>query len=100
MTDVVDVAIETNEGNFYQFLSVPMSSLLQAVERLALGQVLSMVNLDSAAIVVPGHTIRKIQTVSVLVEARDETSWSVVWERPAEEKPKKVRKQRRKATHG
>jgi hypothetical protein len=100
MSDIVDVAIETNEGNFYQFLSMPMPALLRAIERIGTGEVLSMVNLDSAAIVVPNHTIRKIQVVSVLVEARDESSWSIVWERPLEEKPKKIRKPRRKATHG
>jgi len=100
MTDVVDVAIETNEGNFYQFLSVSMPTLLKAVERTASdGVALSMVNIDSAAIVVPGHVIRRVLSVSVLVEARDEGAWSVVWERSAE-RPKKAKKPRRKATHG
>lgn len=99
MPELVDVAVETAEGNFYQFLSVPMPSLLTAVERLAAGQVLSLVNIDSAAIVVPGHVVSRILSVSVHVEARDEDSWSVIWERTLE-KPKKVRKPRRKATHG
>ncbi len=99
MPEVVDVAVETAEGNFYQFLSVPLPSLLRAVERVAVGQVLSMVNIDSAAIVIPGRVIRRVLSVSVLVEARDESAWSVVWER-ALERPKKARKPRRKATHG
>lgn len=100
MSEIVDVAIETNEGNCYQFLSVPMRVLMQALERTASGEVLSMVNIDSSAIVVPGHIIRRVLSVSVLVEARDESAWSIVWERPPEEKPKKVRKPRRKADHG
>lgn len=100
MIEVVDVAIETNEGNFYQFLSVPMPSLLRAIERLGNGEVLSLVNEDSAAIVIPCHTIRRIQTVSVLLELRDESTWSLIWERPVEEKPKRVRKPKRKADHG
>lgn len=80
MSSVVDVAIETVEGELYQFPNVNEDSL-----RLALAKswsdrtVLSLVNLSGAALVVLWPTVCRITYVNVSASLDDE-SWQTLWE--------------------
>jgi hypothetical protein len=101
---LVDVAIENKEGNYYQFLYVSEQVLRQAVERsVGSNEALSMVSSDnSAAIVVPWQSVKRVLFIDVQREAREGTEWTVLWdgENPKASKAKrKVRKQK-KVEHG
>ena len=85
MTDVHDVAIETREGDFFQFLNVRAHDLLQALEKvLADGTALSLVNTDSCALVVPWRLIKRIIYVPAEAEERED-AWVTLWERASTE---------------
>jgi len=105
--NLVDVAIENNEGNFYQFLYVSEQTLRGAVSRSASdGGALSMVSSDnSAALVVPWHSVRKVLYIEVQREARGESEWTILWDRDRDQAavvPKKKKRARRtkKVEHG
>lgn len=103
--NLVDVAIENNEGNYYQFLYVSEQTLRGAVSRSAAdGGALSMVSSDnSAALVVPWHSVRKVLYIEVQREARGESEWTILWDRDqVAEVPKKRKRTRRskKVEHG
>lgn len=101
--NLVDVAIQNNEGNFYQFLHVSEQILRDAVTRAVTDKgPLSMVSSDnSAAIVVPWSSVRKVLFIDVQREARGESEWTTLWDR---EKPPDVPKKRvrrsKKVDHG
>jgi hypothetical protein len=103
--NLVDVAIENNEGNYYQFLYVSEQVLREAVSRsVSDSGALSMVSSDnSAAIVVPWHSIRKVLFIDVQSEARAGNEWTTLWDRDnvqsAPKKSKRTRKQK-KVEHG
>lgn len=81
MTEVHDVAIETPEGDFFQFLNVRAPDLQKAVAKaLADGAALSLVNKDSCALVIPWKLIKRIIYVPAEAEERDD-AWITLWER-------------------
>ena len=82
MMEVVDVSVETIEGDHYQFVSVPETVVRAAVALAeADGGPLSMVNLDSAAIVIPWKSVRRVFYASVLADEADPDAWRILWER-------------------
>lgn len=91
--DIVDIAVETREGNFYQFLGVSLHVLQEAVVKAEDdGTVLSIVNVDSAAIVIPWHTVHRVLFISETLEDRTDDSWTELWERPPDRPARKARK--------
>jgi len=84
MTEVQDVAIETEEGDFFQFLNVRAADLRKALANaLADSSVLSLVNKDSCALVIPWRLIKRIIYVPAEAEERDD-AWSTLWERTSD----------------
>lgn len=76
----VDVAVETFAGDFYQFLSVNEDVLTAAVVKATGDAVaLSLVNTESAALVIPWKLIKRILCVPVDVEERED-AWETFWE--------------------
>jgi hypothetical protein len=102
--NLVDVAIENKEGNYYQFLYVDEKVLRHAVERSVVADVaLSMVSSDnSAAIVVPWQSVKRVLFIDVQREAREGTEWTVLWdgENPKAGKSKKKVRKQKKVDHG
>lgn len=85
MNEVQDVAIETNEGDYFQFLNVCATALRQALDKaLADGAALSLVNTDSCALVIPWKLIKRIIYVPVEAEERED-AWVTLWERVSDE---------------
>lgn len=85
MTEVQDVAIETAEGDFFQFLNMKATVLRDAVDKaLADGAVLSLVNADSCALVIPWRLIKRIIYVPVEAEERED-AWVTLWERASDD---------------
>jgi hypothetical protein len=86
MNEAVDVSVETNEGDFFQFLSVPKEDLEVAVAKAELdGVALSLVSSDSAALVVPWKLVKRVAYVPVVSEDRDD-AWLTIWEKPGADK--------------
>ena len=82
--DVVDVAIESREGGYFQVANISKEALVAAVEKATSdGAALSLVSLDSAALVVPWFLVQRISYLSALVDDDDDsdTAWTTVWER-------------------
>lgn len=78
-----DVAVETTDGNYYQFINVREDVLAAAVRKGAADRVaLSLVNTDSAAIVIPWRFIKRITYAPVDVAEYDE-AWLLYWENEA-----------------
>ena len=83
--EVVDVALETNEGDYFQFLNVRKNSLMEALDKaLADGAAISLVNIDSCALVIPWNLIRSITYLASSAEARED-AWLTLWERVSED---------------
>jgi hypothetical protein len=83
--EVVDVALETNEGDYFQFLNVRKGTLLDALDKaLSDGAALSLVNIDSCALVVPWKLIRAITYLASGAEERED-AWLTLWERLSED---------------
>jgi hypothetical protein len=81
MNAVHDVAIETNEGDFFQFLNVREEALKGALDQaLADGSALSLVNIDSCALVIPWKLIKSITYLASGAEERED-AWRTLWER-------------------
>lgn len=84
----VDVALETLEGDVYQFLSVSKTALLSALTRAITDEVtFSIVNLVGGALVVPWRTIRRVLYISIYA-SEDSDVWELVWDKDCvEEEP-------------
>ena len=83
--EVVDVALETNEGDYFQFLNVRKGTLMEALDKaLADGAALSLVNIDSCALVIPWKLIRGITYLASGAEERED-AWLTLWERVSED---------------
>lgn len=80
MSSVVDVAVETFEGELYQFPNMNEASLRQALTK-ALGDhtALSLVNLSGAALVVLWSTVCRITFAAVDAAVADDV-WRTLWE--------------------
>jgi hypothetical protein len=80
MSDAVDVAVETFEGELYQFPNTSEASLRQALAK-ALGDqtVLSLVNLSGAAMVVLWPTVCRITFANIDADVVDDV-WQTLWE--------------------
>ncbi len=90
MTELRDVAVETEDGGYFQFLNVYADSLLSAVTRaLADGVALSLVNADSCALVVPWRLIKSVSYIASSAEERED-AWVTLWERALDDEPRKV----------
>ncbi len=84
MPDAVDVAIETEEGGFFQFLNVRKADLYGALDRaLADGVVLSIVSIESCALVIPWALVRRVTYIPSMEEDREE-AWTTLWEQLSE----------------
>lgn len=82
MSKVVDVAIETVEGDLYQFPSVLEEVLRAAVDKAISDRLtLSVVNLASAALVIFWPTISRITFSDASIESADD-AWELLWEAP------------------
>lgn len=80
--NAVDVALETKEGDYYQFLSVSKEVLDGAIEKaLKDNTTFSLVSLRGAALVVPWQQLKRVLYVSVFSEDRED-SWIEAWEYP------------------
>lgn len=80
MNTVHDVAIETNEGDYFQFLNVREDVLKAALDTaLADGAALSLVSTDSCALVIPWKIIKRIIYVPTEAEERED-AWITLWE--------------------
>ncbi len=80
MNQVHDVAVETNEGDYFQFLNVREDVLKSALDTaLADGAALSLVNIDSCALVIPWKLIKRIIYVPTEHEERED-AWVTLWE--------------------
>lgn len=85
-TELVDVALETNAGDYFHFLSVELSKLQAAVAKAeADGVTVSLVSSDSAALVVPWRLVKKVLYLSVHEEDCEFNAWSVLYQCPVEE---------------
>lgn len=85
MSDVIDVAIETDDGDFFQFLNVREVSLRQALDKaLADEAALSLVNEDSCALVIPWKLIKRVTYLASEAEERED-AWLTLWERVSED---------------
>lgn len=83
MKDSVDVAVETAEGDYFQFLNVDEEALRLAISKAEADKsALSLVSLDSCAIVIPWKLVHCIYYVPVTAPP-DEDSWKKLWELPA-----------------
>lgn len=81
--DAVDVALETKEGDFYQFLSVSKDVLDRAIEKaLKDNTTFSLISLRGAALVVPWQQLQRVLYVSVFSEDRED-SWIEAWGHPS-----------------
>jgi hypothetical protein len=80
MSGVVDVAVETFEGELYQFPNMDEASLRQALAK-SLGDrtVLSLVNLSGAALVVLWPTVCRITFAVIDADSVDDV-WQKLWE--------------------
>lgn len=88
MSEVIDVAIETNEGDFFQFLNVQEPVLREALDKaLADGSALSLVNIDSCALVIPWKLIKGVTYLASGAEERED-AWLTLWERVSEDSRK------------
>ena len=84
MHEVFDVAIEVDDGGYFQFLNVPADTLKDAIDRaLADGVALSLVNADSCALVIPWKLIKSVTYVASEAEERED-AWITLWERVLE----------------
>lgn len=85
LTAVHDVAVETAEGDFFQFLNVRAPDLKQALDKaLEDKAVLSLVNVDSCALVIPWKLVKRIIYVPAEAEERED-AWVTLWERVSAE---------------
>lgn len=90
MPEVLDVALETDDGGYFQFLNVRAEALMLAVDQaLADGVALSLVNADSCALVIPWKLIKSITYVDSSAEERDD-AWTTLWERVSESVTRKA----------
>lgn len=77
MTEAVDVLVETVDGACFQFASILMTALTQALDKaVADGAALSLVSLDSAALVIPWSIVQRVSYVPVVAEEE----WEVLWD--------------------
>lgn len=80
MSSVVDVTVETFEGDLYQFPNVREDILRQALAKsLVDGAVLSLVNLSGSALVVLWPTVLRISFLDVEADAAED-AWCTLWE--------------------
>lgn len=80
MNTVHDVAVETNEGDYFQFLNVREDVLKAALDTaLADKTALSLVSTDSCALVIPWKLIKRIIYVPTEAEERED-AWITLWE--------------------
>lgn len=85
MSDVIDVAIETDNGDYFQFLNVQKGVLGCALDKaLEDGAALSLVNIDSCALVIPWKLIKRIIYVPAEAEERED-AWLTLWEHVSED---------------
>lgn len=81
MPELLDVAIENNEGDFFQFLNVRESDLRSALAKaLTDGSALALVNIHSCALVIPWKLIKSITYLASNAEERED-AWLTLWER-------------------
>lgn len=85
MPEVLDVAIETDDGSYFQFLNVSADALKAALDSaLADGVTLSLVSRDSCALVIPWKLVMAITYVASSAEERED-AWVTLWERVSDE---------------
>lgn len=79
MTGPVDVVIETQVGDIYQFPNLPIGVLRSAIAKATTdGVALALVNGDSAALVVPWSLVGIVRAAPV-TEDPSEDDWEVIW---------------------
>lgn len=90
MPDLCDVAVETDDSGYFQFLNVQAPSLRDSLDKaLADEAALSLVNADSCVLVVPW---RLVKSVSYIPSSADEheDKWITLWERAHTDEPRRI----------
>lgn len=97
----VDVAVETGEGSFYQFLCVDERVLRAAIDKALIdGVALSLVSLDnSAAMVIPWRSVQRVMHIDVRCETKKTTEWDVTWDRATHATVVKKPRRSKKVAH-